>query len=253
MPKKKETKEIVEVKETGIAKQDNSVELLISQAIKEKVPVDTMERILAMRRELRAENAKEEYDRAMAEFQANCPIISKTKSVQVSGKTIYSYAPIESIVSQVKALLNQYGFSYAIKAETKEFSVMSTCIAKHVAGHSEDSSVEVPLGNKTGVMSASQVTAAALTFAKRYAFCNAFGILTGDEDNDGKGAGTKEEEVKETPEQKFERAKMLLSSLNDVDKLIDYSQKVLPKSTFTKEQKEELDSLIKIKVDNLTS
>ena len=35
-------------------------------------------------------------------------------------------------------------------------------------------------------MSQTQVEAAALTFAKRYAFCNAFGILTGDEDTDAK-------------------------------------------------------------------
>jgi hypothetical protein len=43
----------------------------------------------------------------------------------------------------------------------------------------------VPLGNKTQVMSDTQVTAAAGTFAKRYAFCNVFGIMTGDEDTDG--------------------------------------------------------------------
>src|SRR5262249_52436437 len=34
------------------------------------------------------------------------------------------------------------------------------------------------------IMSQTQVVAAALTFAKRYAFCNAFGILTGNEDTD---------------------------------------------------------------------
>jgi len=44
--------------------------------------------------------------------------------------------------------------------------------------------MEVPLGNKTSVMSQTQVVAAALTFAKRYAFCNAFGIMTGDDDNE---------------------------------------------------------------------
>lgn len=44
--------------------------------------------------------------------------------------------------------------------------------------------MEVPLGNKTQVMSDTQLYAAASTFAKRYAFCNAFGIMTGDEDNE---------------------------------------------------------------------
>jgi hypothetical protein len=40
--------------------------------------------------------------------------------------------------------------------------------------------------SKTGsaVRSANQDYASALTFAKRYAFCNAFGIMTGDADTD---------------------------------------------------------------------
>jgi hypothetical protein len=58
--------------------------------------------------------------------------------------------------------------------------------AKHTSGHSEVTCVELPLGNETRIMSQTQVEAAALTFAKRYAFCNAFGILTGDEDTDAK-------------------------------------------------------------------
>jgi hypothetical protein len=68
--------------------------------------------------------------------------------------------------------------------------VKVTCIAKHKYGHTEPSSVEVPLGNKTDIMSQTQVVAAALTFAKRYAFCNAFGILTGDEDTDASSMPT---------------------------------------------------------------
>ena len=37
---------------------------------------------------------------------------------------------------------------------------------------------------KTAMMNAPQQTAATMTYAKRYAFCNAFGIMTGDEDTD---------------------------------------------------------------------
>ncbi len=160
-------------------------EVLIAQAIAKKVPVDTMERLLAMRKDLRAEQAKEAYDIAMADFQAECPQIQKTTEVKTkTGKVAYKYAPIEAIVEQVKKLLKNNGFSYSVKTETKETGVKSTCVVKHIAGHSEEFSFEVPLGNKTEIMSASQVVAAALTFAKRYAFCNAFGIMTADEDTD---------------------------------------------------------------------
>jgi hypothetical protein len=71
-------------------------------------------------------------------------------------------------------------------------NVKATCMAKHKDGHSEPSSMEVPLGTKTAVMSDTQVVAAALTFAKRYAFCNVFGILTSDEDADAVPTGGKD-------------------------------------------------------------
>lgn len=174
--------------ETNVSEVEQiSVERIISTAIQSNVPVETMERLLAMRKDLKAEFAKERFDEAMAQFQGECPVIKKTKAggKTHSGQVAYYYAPLESIVEQVKDLITKHGFSYLVKTEPKDNAVKVTVIVKHTSGHSESSNVEVPLGTRTGVMSAPQVTASAITFAKRYAFCNAFGILTGDEDNDG--------------------------------------------------------------------
>jgi len=171
--------------------RNDSVEGLIARAIDQGVPVETMERLLAMRRELKAERAKEEYDKAMAKFQADCPIIQKTKVVKTkSGDVAYKYAPIESIVAQVQSLLEKHGFSYRTSMELYATGVRVTVRVTHRAGHSEECPMDVPFGNQTQVMSQSQVAAAAQTFAKRYAFCNAFGILTGDEDTDGANLNT---------------------------------------------------------------
>lgn len=185
-------------KETGIVsvpkppvevveQEKMSIEKMISLAITEKVPVETMERILAMRRELKAEWAKAEYDKAMAAFQAECPVIEKTKEIKTNaGALAYKYAPIENIVKQVAPILQKHGFSYSTTMELKEKGVRVIVKVTHSAGHSEESPMEVPFGTKTNIMSETQVAAAAQTFAKRYAFCNAFGILTGDEDNDAR-------------------------------------------------------------------
>jgi hypothetical protein len=183
--------EIIEAQPQAVAPANAfNVEALISEAIKQGTPVDTMERILAMRRELKAEFAKEAFDKAMAKFQSECPVIQKTKEVKTdSGKIAYRYAPIESIVEQVKLPLQANGFSYSTNMELLESGVRVSVKVTHAAGHSESTEMTVPLGNKTNIMSASQVVAAAQTFAKRYAFCNAFGILTGDEDNDGQDMG----------------------------------------------------------------
>lgn len=178
--------------ETVIMAVRHDAETLIAKAIDKNVPVETMERLLVMRRELKAEWAKEEFDKAMAAFQAECPIIKKTKGVRTdNGELAYKYAPLESIVDQAKAILTKNGFSYSVdQPVAKQGYIKVAVTVKHTAGHSEVTCVELPLGNKTRIMSQTQVEAAALTFAKRYAFCNAFGILTGDEDTDAKPASS---------------------------------------------------------------
>lgn len=166
-----------------------NAEALISKAIENNVPVETMERLLNMRRDLKAEWAKEEFDKAMSGFQFECPIIAKTKAVKTSSGTVaYKFTPIEELDAQTKALREKYGFSYRTNqrmyVENGITTVEAIVKVTHKAGHSEDTSMTVPLGNKTNVMSQSQVVAAAYTFAKRYAFKNAFGINEADEDNE---------------------------------------------------------------------
>lgn len=168
-----------------IVAQSQNPNSLIALAIEQGTPVETMEKLMDLQDRWEAKQAKKAFDDDMASFQSECPIIKKTKGVPTkSGKDAYKYAPIDSIVSQVRGTLQKYGFSYAIQTETLEGKVKATCIAKHRLGHSESSSMEVPLGTKTEIMSQSQVVAAAITFAKRYAFLNAFGIMTGDDDKE---------------------------------------------------------------------
>jgi len=176
-----------EKQERAVMPVKQNAEALIALAIEKNVPVETMERLLAMRRELRVERAKEEFDKAMSAFQAECPIIKKTKGVHTdSGDLAFKYAPLECIVEQVKGFLSKNGFSYSVdQQETDPGYIKVALTVKHSFGHSEVTIVRLALGNKTRLMSQTQVEAATLTFAKRYAFCNAFGILTGDEDLDG--------------------------------------------------------------------
>lgn len=228
--------------------QIQTPEVLIAQAIDKGVSVETMERLLAMRRELKAEQAKEAFDADMATFQAKCPTIKKTKSVRTkAGIVAYSYAPLESIVEQVKSLLCEHNFSYAVNTETSEGKVKAICAAKHKLGHSESSSIELPFGNKTDIMSQTQVVAAALTFAKRYAFCNVFGILTGDEDNDAVKTETNKAPAKDA----FEKAKKIIEASKNPDILIASSEKIKKSGLYSIAEKKVLQGLINAKVDEI--
>jgi len=148
-----------------------------------------MQAIMVVRRELQEEFAKAAFDSAFAAFQAECPVITKQKGVpDRSGHTAYKYAPFEDIIAQVKPILQKHGFSYTLDTDTesKDGWVVARCHVTHAAGHTATSTAKFPLGTKTGIMSDTQVYAAALTFASRRVFCNAFGLVTAGEDMDGR-------------------------------------------------------------------
>ena len=159
---------------------------LLRYAVDKGVTTDAMNGLMAIRRELNAEAAKKAFDEAMAQFQSVCPVIEKRKAVMnKDGRSIrYKYAPLDDIVTQVKEPLKANGFSYTLNAEVKGNMVKAICRIKHCAGHEQFSEMEVPI-DPDAYMNGPQKYASALTFAKRYAFCNGFGILTGDEDTDG--------------------------------------------------------------------
>lgn len=144
-----------------------------------------LKELVAMRREWRAEKAKEAFDAAMAAFQTECPIIYKTKA---GAAPTIKYAPFEDVIEQVKPLLQKHGFSFQLgtDVESKDGWVIAKCKVTHSQGHSDITEAKFPLGNKTGVMSDTQVYAAALSFASRRSFQNAFGIVTAGEDMDGR-------------------------------------------------------------------
>jgi len=145
--------------------------------------------LLAMHERLLAAQAKREFDDAMTAFQAECPVITKGRGVRDGGGVkLYEYAPFEDVIAAVKPFLQTHGFSFDLNTdvESKDGWVVAICTAKHRGGHSESKSVKLPIGSGTRAMSTTQIYAAALSFASRRAFQNAFGIVCAGEDKDGK-------------------------------------------------------------------
>jgi len=233
-----------------------SVQSIILRAIELGTPVETMEKLLDLQERIEGRRAKRLFDDAMANFQGECPIIKKsTRVAKENGTKLYDYAKLEVIVSQVRGPLRDNGFSYSIQSETLANNVKVTCIAKHKSGHSEPTTVEVPLGTKTPVMSATQQVAAALTFAKRYAFCNAFGILTGDEDTDASketvetpGAATSDAPSREA---NFDKVKGILEKTKDVAGLKEMGDKISKSSKYTAKEKKDLQKVIDARIKEL--
>ena len=163
---------------------------LLNKAVESNASIETLERLLAMRKDIKEEFAKDAYYTAMSGFQGECPVIKKTKEVHNKNSNVvrYRYAPLDSIITQVQPLLDKYGFSWTFKVLPGKEEVKVCCEAHHLDGHSEDSCFVIPI-DPDAYMTDAQKSGSASTFAKRYAFCNVFGIATGDDDDDGTSAG----------------------------------------------------------------
>lgn len=180
-------------------------ETMLQMAIEKGLSMEMLEKLLQMRKELRLEVAEEAFNDAFAAFQAQCPVIKKTKEADfetaTGGRMHYTYAPIESMIEQVGGLLGRLGFSYNFTTETLPTGIKAYCHLTHSLGFTKTGDFTADVSG-TRSMSNAQVTASKETFAKRKAFCNVTGIVTGDEDNDGlKGKDEVKDEAAATPEQ----------------------------------------------------
>ncbi len=202
-----------------VVKTDSGIDTLIAQAIDKSVPVETMEKLLAMRTQLKQEVAKEQYNKDLSDFQCECPVIGKNKDVMVDGKKRYSYAPLDEIVQQTKELLHKHGFSYTFNSEFLDNAQIITCTARHIGGWSETAKFRSPIDVKA-FMTEVQKQGSAMTFAKRYSFCQVFGIMTGDEDDDGQTEATPPVKTKpiETPKEEIiPEENKLITTLDQLD------------------------------------
>lgn len=163
------------------APRTGPMDLLQLAVEKGNVNVDTLDRLMAVRRELNAEKAREEYFAALAAFQAECPIILRSRA---GHENRYNYAPLERIVKDVTPFLTKHGFSHQEDGVVTEGWVEAIVTVTHRSGHQETKRFKVPAQSNAG-MSPQQKYGAAMTYATRYAFCAAFGIRTADRDTDG--------------------------------------------------------------------
>jgi hypothetical protein len=181
-----------------------NIEALLTAAM-ERGP-DIVERMMQVRRELNAEAAKAACDEAIREFQRKCPRIGKTKGVPDKfGNRAYAYTPLEEIIGVIQPILDECSLSYSFDTDVQSQNgwVITICDITHVAGHSFRKQAKFPLGTKTNIMSDTQQYSAALTFANRRVLCNALGIVTVGDDQDGQEAWrAKQQGPKRKPEGK---------------------------------------------------
>lgn len=173
---------------------------LISQALAQGVPIETLERLMSLQEKWQANKAKTAYLLAMSKFQSECPVFKKNKKVAFPSKTggnvNYNYTELGSIKRQIQPLMDKYGLSIKFEFEDIGEKIKCDCIVSHIEGHSERSSMTADKdtsGNKNSIQSIGSTR----TYLQRYTLIGALGLSTAEDDTDGHGAASKKEAIPE--------------------------------------------------------
>ena len=174
--------------ESALARLDPQA--LITKALETGAGIDTMERLVALAKDIREVQAKEAWYAAMAEFQRQCPPIKKTRTAKIAtarASYSYRYAPLDDILSVIQPVMGQLGLSVSWRApRVDEKHVIASCRISHTLGHHEESGdVVMPIqiaedGRGANPM---QRVGIATTYCKRYALLSIIGMAPEDDDD----------------------------------------------------------------------
>lgn len=164
---------------------------LIQSAIDKGSGIEVMERLVALAERVQANQAKQAWYDAVAQFQAECPPVVKNALGKIRTTTgsqfEYKYATLDEITRTIGPILGKYGLSFQWKQVVGKGEVTVNCRLCHELGHYEESGdVVMPVGGTDDRSAAgpSQRVGIALSYAKRYALLGIAGIAPED-DPDG--------------------------------------------------------------------
>lgn len=162
------------------------------------IEVSKLEALLRMQRDIVAEDAKSLFNQAFGRLQPRLPRIKKNGEVEYKNKQgqlekAFKFARFEDIMTSIAPLLEEEGFSIGFNTAPRPGDgggLIVTCILRHRAGHSTDTSIPVPLDSSGGKNSL-QGYGSSLSYGKRYAMTAALNLVTEGEDDDGGRGGAR--------------------------------------------------------------
>jgi hypothetical protein len=152
--------------------------------------VSVVKELVALKEHMEDRQAEMDFASNFAGLQAELGSFKATKAVpDKQGNTKYCYLPYEEIMASVKPLLRQFGFSVSFSTDFNEGRILQTCTLQHVSGYSREFKAYVRVGGGPPGATESQADGSAMTYAKRYALCNALNI-TVEHDTDARDEGS---------------------------------------------------------------
>lgn len=164
--------------------------------------LDKLERMLAMKERIDAQNAQRAFASALSMARAEIPPIMKDATVDYKNKdgrrTHYQHETLAGIAKVIDPILSRHGLSYRFRTGQGSGGVTVTCIIQHADGYSEETTL-AGSPDTSGSKNSFQAVGSAVTYLQRYTLKAALG-LSAEVDDDAQGATGRPREPEPEPE-----------------------------------------------------
>lgn len=165
----------------------NPVMEMIKQAVAAGQPFEVIKELKDMAKELAADQARREFDEALAAAKAKIPVIRKNRKVGFEhrsgeGETNYNHEDLGEIARTIDPILSEFGLSYRYRSAQGNGGVSVTCILSHRGGHYEETTLHAA-PDASGKKNAIQQTGSAITYLQRYTLKLALGLAAAADDD----------------------------------------------------------------------
>jgi len=146
--------------------------------------LSTLKEMMALQRDHDAYQAKKAFTRAMAEFKADPPHISKDKvNTQYKSK----YTSLGNLINSSLPKMSKCGLSHKWDLDhTDQKMIKVTCVVTHALGHSESTSMSAP-ADGSGSKNPIQMIKSTITYLKATTFESIMGLASSDANFDDDG------------------------------------------------------------------
>ena len=168
---------------------DPMVSMIERLVLNPDADLDKLERMLAMRERMDAQNARISFARALSQARAEIPPIIKDATVDFTsqkGRTHYRHETLAGIAKVIDPILSQHGISYRFRTDQGQGGVKVTCIVQHSDGHAEETTL-TGAPDQSGSKNGFQAVGSAVTYLQRYTLKAALG-LSAEVDDDAQAA-----------------------------------------------------------------
>ncbi|KKL57427.1 hypothetical protein LCGC14_2235510 [marine sediment metagenome] len=177
---------------------------LIDRAIDKGAPIETIERLEAMHVRMIERIAVVEFNRAKAQFQADCPpLIRRHKNdaythVNRAGvREVSKYTNLEDMEATVRESLTKNGFSWDwgdMEEDVEKQQLSMPFILTHIGGHHKVNRATLPTtpgeGAEKKKTTEQQIRFSVVTYLQRLSMRLGLGLGGGEYDDDGANSGT---------------------------------------------------------------